>query len=1311
MDEFTSTTETRDRRRGRLRRRISWVIAIVLTAVIAGVGYHQLSVLPRRISTYVNDHYLRGTNFHFSVDAISGFAIRHIRLKNPVLRYHSEKASYNLFRADEISIEYDLMPVFAFRLIVTDLSMRNVAIHLRHDEEGKLVLPVLPRKAGEDDTPSRFSPVVDVRRFTIDGLEMQFGGNQRELAIRDVHMNGAFEYADGEGHVVIDQGNAYLINSKKTVSEIRLNVKGDAKALDVDDFAVRLDESFVIARGAFHDGRFHNVELVVNPISLPELHDLGLIGDEEGLFTGRAELNGTVDSLRVKGNISGTGLGVELSDVNFEGLVTPERLLLPRMQGAVFGSAIDGRFDLDIDTEDFTYDGNVANLDLGRGFIPDSDIPPMSLNGRAWVKRTKSQDRFDWEGNLTRAVVDGFEAFDVRGKGVFTEAHGLTIERASLRRPGFRAEATGTVDENDVVDIVFKVDATDLQYFWNHFKLPEVGGSSNLNGRLRGPIDDFTVNLNGPVRNLEFEPAKIDSGTVTAEARHIGTKAPGVSVAVTGRRGSISGQWFDSPVVQLEIDTSQVQIRNARFARGDTSIVADLDVRAKGKNATIDIRRVAVTTPTDQWVTARPGVMHVEPGALYLDSLTMVSARGELGGEGAIRPDARTLDFDAWGKGIDLTVLRDVAKLPFRLNGNGDFKLGLSGSMDDPRGRLEITIRDGVVDSVSFDHMTARAEFDGAAYHVDHLQVIAGRDTVSATGAWMSNVSPVQISEGDRPRGLWQAPLKGRLRFGHFPLATVFQAMHKPVLVAAAFEGSLELGGTLESPTAHLRGAIVPAPGEGREFPPAEVDVRYADNAIRVAKFNTTDGSRMRLSGTFPMAFSFEEGARVESNRPLDFQLEIAPKDNEPIEIGRYFDGVSLLRGVLSGTVAGSGTPSQPRLSGGLAFTRGDLRIVGLEEDFRDIAVRVDFIDDVVRLTSLSARSGEKGSMVASGWARHANYRPVDYKLDLNLREFELRSIPDIELRTDGHLVARLVDARGNRRIPRITGNLAVREAEITMDITQTAGGTGGAEFTRPTDTPNWTASVDIDAEKNVWIRNQDLNVELEGDLILNRDERGVYFRGDMSILRGSYYVAGNRFEITDGTFDFSASETLRPSMQINAFTPYLGSASGPVPASSADDTENIYLSLSWPYDEKEPRINLSYAGAQGYSDAEVWAMLGRNNLGAGVATNALQRVIDSQMTGGGVDVQVGQRLVDPNSKTGETETTVGLQKYLWSDIYLRYQRGLSAQSEQEVSVEYRLGRRFLIRSQMIQNSRRRTTTRDQYTDEYNLDFKYRFEF
>jgi len=211
--------------------------------------------------------------------------------------------------------------------------------------------------------------------------------------------------------------------------------------------------------------------------------------------------------------------------------------------------------------------------------------------------------------------------------------------------------------------------------------------------------------------------------------------------------------------------------------------------------------------------------------------------------------------------------------------------------------------------------------------------------------------------------------------------------------------------------------------------------------------------------------------------------------------------------------------------------------------------------------------------------------------------------------------------------------------------------------------------------------------------------------------------VFGNKFEISDGTFDFSASETLRPSMQINAFTRAgLVQKAGYTQSLAQSDNESgsIVLALSWPYDQKEPRIHLSTDPPMGYSESDLWNMLGRGTVsGAGLTTNALERAINAQIAGD-INVNVGQRAYNNTDPGGKAEqvTTVGVSKYLWQDIYLEYQRDLSTQSQQEVNVEYRLGKRFRIRSQLIYNSRRQTGAQAQKgTDEYNLDLKYRFEF
>ena len=71
---------------------------------------------------------------------------------------------------------------------------------------------------------------------------------------------------------------------------------------------------------------------------------------------------------------------------------------------------------------------------------------------------------------------------------------------------------------------------------------------------------------------------------------------------------------------------------------------------------------------------------------------------------------------------------------------------------------------------------------------------------------------------------------------------------------------------------------------------------------------------------------------------------------------------------------------------------------------------------------------------------------------------------------------------------------------------------------------------------------------------------------------------------------DFSASETLRPSMQIKAYTPHRGG--------EGERTTSTCI-LSWPYDKMEPQIPLSY-DEPGYSESEIWRMLGGTSSRAG---------------------------------------------------------------------------------------------------------------
>jgi autotransporter translocation and assembly factor TamB len=452
------------------------------------------------------------------------------------------------------------------------------------------------------------------------------------------------------------------------------------------------------------------------------------------------------------------------------------------------------------------------------------------------------------------------------------------------------------------------------------------------------------------------------------------------------------------------------------------------------------------------------------------------------------------------------------------------------------------------------------------------------------------------------------------------------------------------------------------------------------------------------LEGRMAMHLSLFDGLRVADDAAISGRVLV--RDSGLSRWQGYIPGVRSVRGRLEGAFDVQGVLSAPVFTGGLTIRGGEVTFTELSEEYHDISARIDFIGNSMRLTSFSARSGEKGTVYASGTMELRHLRPSSYRVDVTLTDFRVRSIPDFDAEASGTLHVASRDRAGGRVVPMITGKVFVQEATYYWSFASVTG--TRAAITLPTADPRWLCNIELSADKNVWVRNPDLNVELQGDLILIRDEEGLYLRGDLTVLRGSYNVYANKFRIIDGTLNFSTAETLRPEVYINAYTPY---------RTEGGIEKRIYLSLNWPQDEKEPTVQLSYEDP-GYYESDLWRMLGGTSLAGGLAANALERALNQQMSG--VSIEVDQRRTTGPSQPGtpEQEMMIGVGRYLWEDFYLRYRQGLTFAGEQQFQVEYRISRLFLLRSEFIRNSRRGYIARNgQYTDEFNFDVKLRWEY
>jgi hypothetical protein len=1298
---MTADEKNEPRKRGsKTRRRISYAIAIVVSLAIAFVVYTKSRFLPNRVSEYVNLHYLADSPFEFRCGRISGDFVNRVVIEDPVLRYHSDRASFNVFRADEISIDYRLLDVLKFNLIVDDLQAHNVRLQIRQDEAGALVLPV-PAGGVEAAAPSSGAKV-DVKSFAIDGLQVLFGGDGRELAVRDVNLSGSFALENSVGRLQVDQGSAFLANTGTSVSSVRLDVEHEEGAIRVNEFVARLDQSFIMATGGYKDGRFDRLQLVFNPISLDEVHLLGLIPDIHGEFGGNVVFEGPVDSLGVSGTLSGTGLGIALGAMSFEGAVTSEAIDLRRVDGDIFGTHVRGAFSYKrAGDHNFVFDGDCEDLDITQGFVPGRGLPATRLDGHLRLDYLAAASAYRVDASFDSSVVGGYRSKATRLRGSWSPRSGLDVRECRMERPGYTLDVTGSVRPGDVADLLFRVDGSDLSYFWEYTGLPTIEGGVAVSGRAVGALDDLQINLNGDAYNVRYLFAAIDTARVQADLRGIGGRAPSARVDIAGRRIVVGGRRFERPHLRIDAGGVSTAIRDVSFSHGDTTFTADLDVArdAEGEIG-VDVRYAAVENPQDTWRLARPSRLRLTPGELQVDSLEFTSAAGRVGVSGEYSESRKVVDLEGWGANVDLAVVGDALGAPIRLEGRGSFRVQAHGDVDRPLVDLTARLGAGCVDSLAFDRLELDAGFDGKEYHVDRLRVVDGRDSLDARGWWRPGVSPLRLASSDVDWGeRLSAPFRVELEPHGYTIAALARALHRSLPLGGAIEGSIIFTGSPRSPSVDVATTITPRPGFAWTLPRSQVDAAYTDGVLEISSVELHGDIEATVAGKVPLVLSLAEGVRVDRTAPLALEVHIRQSD-AAAHLGGYWSRLTALDGTFHGDVTVRGTIAEPRFGGELSMDAAEFQVVGMIERFTDADARVTFVDNVVRLSAFDARSDRGGTVHASGSVALGGWKPKTYGIDLVVRDLWLHSVPDLEALFDGELAVSSLEWRDGRRISNVTGKLSVKEATLTH-VLDSGPSTHRASITLPTSEPAWICSIDIDAPKNVWIRDPDLRMELGGQLILKRDETGMYLRGDLNVLRGQYTVYGNKFNIIDGTLNFSTA-LLRPEIQINAYTPH---------RSQGGFERRIYLSLSWPHDKKEPTVTLSY-DEPGYYESDIWRMLGGSDIAGGIATNTLERVLNEQMSD--VSIEIGTQDTRRASQQGtpEQEMMIGVGKYLWQDVYLRYRQGLTLTTSREVEVEYRLSNMFLIRSELIRHARRSYVGLDRQTlDEFNLDVRLRWEF
>lgn len=325
--------------------------------------------------------------------------------------------------------------------------------------------------------------------------------------------------------------------------------------------------------------------------------------------------------------------------------------------------------------------------------------------------------------------------------------------------------------------------------------------------------------------------------------------------------------------------------------------------------------------------------------------------------------------------------------------------------------------------------------------------------------------------------------------------------------------------------------------------------VRYARQEARVDLTALAGDRRVfRAVGSVPVDLALRpEGGRVLA-RSMDVRVEA-----DSLDAALVLSTLTVLEdveGMVSGDFRIRGPLNRPEPS-------GVLTLVGAGWSIEALGVRHGRVAGTLTLNpdrSLDVAVDGRAVGTSSVRGRIVLDPIADARLDLAIgfQGFQAVSRRDMAGLMSGEV--RLV---GSYRAPRVEGTLSVdqgtlfleefvRSAEVVdltdprifqvVDTTALASRPLLAGIRNPF-LQNLRVDVDLSVPRDTWLRSEQMNVEIGGDLLVRYDRvsRDVVMVGELEALRGSYTVLGRRFDVQGGTVGFIGTPGVNPTLDIQA--------------------------------------------------------------------------------------------------------------------------------------------------------------------------------
>ncbi len=1258
-------------------------LIILLLLILA---FTQTGIFKNWLKGYAQDKINESLDATVKIGSLGGSLFKSLTLSEITIIRNNDTLAF----IPKITARYDALKALVGRIEIDLISIDSPYVNLRQTTDGSWNLAQMTKPAPEQkeqekkkEDQGQFGYLVNLDNFLLNNADIRIQTSDSIFPgrVKNFNIAASAKYRHDKIEFTLEEFNFKAVNPDLTLERIALSLTNKNGTADINDLIIKTLHNQINGNITIQhaDSILITGDIQSEPLYLSEFDFIV----PSGIMAAHPDLNLDFeyqsDTLVAQITLEDESQSL-VTNLNLDNPSQPESYLIRTEI-----NQIDLKHWLGDPAMDFVLNGQL-NLD-GQGFSPaDADVN-FDLNLYESLIRDRKVGELRLSGNYDR----GDAQIDLNGSGQF----GHIAVNGSI----------DDVTDEQIYSLNIELDSLDLSRV-----VQDTGLQSNLNMIIAADGRGFDFQNPDANLNMQIEPSSFNDIRIRESYADFHADSSG----------------FDFDTLHLALEP--VILDMGGFVGLDSSV--DVNYRAEIDDVTSLANYLGLENFLAEGTIE--GTLSGQPDSLVTDSRvnlqnlvlmdnTIASVEGDV--EGNLGADLFKIDADIRAEGINVAGFNlDFAEIQSEYAGNqADFDILLS---------YQDSIKLQMVGDLSMD--TAQTiGLDSINIELGDYVWSGGSDTTSViVGDAIYSVRNFRLSNQDTDT-IQYIHIDGDLDFdGQQNLnldITDLQLARLTTLLQLQddIKGNLNL-------TARLTGDA--------EDPLLDISSNVSNGYVNDFKFNSFDADidyrENRMNLDIMLLPREEDSISVKGFIPA--QLSIPPQDeiilvSEPMEIDIHSEKLPLfvieiveprmeaIKGQIITDLKITGTLNNPLINGNFSLQNGAFRdpVYGL--DYSGIYAGAKFDGQEFTLDSLVMRREDgflraRGTMVFANGILSGDIESSDFSLNADNFWLVRHQHYEVKLSADANI-------EGNLSEPKFGGNITVHRSSFYVPaltdqpaqapsqkdkpmLAKALEDQTPASDTLPSGRPkkqkeqkespdlvkNLQGRFKVSLPRNTWLRSPDMRLEIAGELDLVKETENFEIFGTIRVVRGHYDLYGKRFQIEEGMLTFQGGSEINPMVDLTAVYVF-----------RTADRKKRNLKLHASGQATQPELNFTLDGNDiTEGDAVAYILFGRSldqltyGERAGITgdgeeqgTGAMAGGILANMLAGQLSQALGSELnldlieIKAGSDWKNASFLVG--KYITTDLFVSYQRGLGRGSDDEESVrdivtlEYELFRNLFL--------------------------------